>query len=291
MSFLVESSTRVLIQGITGNFGRSQTRLMQDYGTRIVAGVTPGKGGTEIEGVPVFDTVADAVASAGPFDASVVYVPARFARAAVEEAAGFSIPLVIVITEGIPLHDEMHLRYLTRSCGVWMVGPNCPGILVPGETTLGMIPPDSTAPGDVAVISRSGTLTFEITKMLTDAGVGQSVCVGVGGDRVVGRDFAEYLRLAEDDPHTRIVVLVGEIGGDAEERAARVIADEIGKPVVGLLVGRHAPRGRRMGHAGAMISGGVGTIETKERALRDAGVHMAQYIWELPETIRMLAGS
>ena len=288
MGFLVDRGTRVLVQGITGNFGRSQTRLMQSYGTNIVAGVTPGKGGTQAEGVPVFDSVADAAVQTGPIDATVVYVPAPFTRAAVEEAAEALIPLIVVITEGVPLHDEMRLRHLTRSRSLWMIGPNCPGILVPGETSLGMIPPSSTSPGVVAVISRSGTLTFEITKVLTDAGLGQSVCVGIGGDRAIGRDFADYLRLAEEDPVTRAIVMVGEIGGDAEERAARVIAEEITKPVVGLLVGRHAPRGRRMAHAGAMISGGTGTIESKEKALNEAGVPLVRYLWDLPEAIRKL---
>jgi succinyl-CoA synthetase alpha subunit len=288
VGLLCGRSSRVLVQGITGNFGRSQTRLMQGYGTAIVAGVTPGKGGNEAEGVPVFDTVAEAVDVCGPIDASVVYVPARFAKAAVEEAVEASVPLVAVITEGIPLHDEMHLRWLTRSRDVWMIGPNCPGILVPGETSLGMIPPGSTTPGEIAVISRSGTLTFEITKLLTDAGLGQSACVGIGGDRVIGRDFADYLRLAEADPATSAIVLVGEIGGDAEERAARVIAEEITKPIVGVLVGAHAPRGKRMGHAGAMISGNTGTVESKARALSQAGVHLVGYLWELPAAIEAL---
>jgi len=289
MGFLCTKQTRVLVQGITGNFGRSQTRLMQGYGTRIVAGVTPGKGGGEAEGVPVFDTVAQAVEEAGPLDASVIYVPAPYAAAAVEEAVESLIPLVVVITEGVPLHDEMRLRHLTRSRGVWMIGPNCPGILVPGDTSLGMIPPGSTAPGPVAVISRSGTLTFEITKILTDNAIGQSVCVGIGGDRVIGRDFADYLRLAQADDATRAIILVGEIGGDAEERAAAVIAAEIEKPVFGLLVGRHAPRGRRMGHAGAMISGNTGTIESKEVALKAAGVTLVEYLWELPAALECFA--
>jgi succinyl-CoA synthetase alpha subunit len=285
MGFLCEKGTRVLIQGITGNFGRSQTRLMQGYGTRIVAGVTPGKGGSLAEGVPVFDSVTEAVDEAGPIHASVIYVPAPFAAAAVEEAVGSLIPLVVVITEGIPVHDEIRLRHLTRASSVWMIGPNCPGILVPGQTSLGMIPPGSTSPGPVAVISRSGTLTFEITKILTDNGIGQSACVGIGGDRVIGRDFADYLRLAQADTDTKAIVMVGEIGGDAEERAAAVIAAEIEKPIVGLLVGRHAPRGRRMGHAGAMISGGTGTIESKEEALVGAGVTLVDYLWELPAAV------
>jgi succinyl-CoA synthetase alpha subunit len=207
----------------------------------------------------------------------------------VEEAVDSLIPLVVVITEGVPLHDEMRLRHLTRSRGVWMIGPNCPGILVPGATSLGMIPPSSTTPGSVAVISRSGTLTFEITKILTDNGIGQSACVGIGGDRVIGRDFADYLRLAQADEETRAIVLVGEIGGDAEERASAVIATEIDKPVFGLLVGRHAPRGRRMGHAGAMISGSTGTIESKEAALNAAGVTMVDYLWELPAILAPLS--
>lgn len=288
MGFLCDHTTRVLVQGITGNFGRTQTRLMLDYGTQIVAGVTPGKAGETAEGVPVFDTVADAIAGAGPIDASVVYVPARFARSAIEEAVEAGIPLVAVITEGVPLYDEMYACDLARKRDVWLIGPNCPGILVPGETSLGMIPPSSTSAGDIAVISRSGTLTFEITKVLSDAGLGQSVCVGIGGDRVIGRDFGDYLRLAERDEATRVIVLVGEIGGDAEEKAAEVIVGEIGKPIVGLLVGRHAPVGKRMGHAGAMISGGKGTIASKEAALSAAGVHLVDYLWELPEAIRAL---
>jgi succinyl-CoA synthetase alpha subunit len=288
MGFLVDHTTRVLVQGITGNFGRSQTKLMQSYATQIVAGVTPGKGGSEAEGVPVFDSISEAIEKAGPIHATVIYVPAPFARAAVEEAAESLVPLIVVITEGIPLHDEMFLRQLTRSRNLWMIGPNCPGILVPGETSLGMIPPSSTSRGNVAVISRSGTLTFEITKVLTDEGIGQSVCVGIGGDRVIGRDFSDYLRLAEADPETKIIVMVGEIGGDAEERASLVIADEITKPIIGLLVGRHAPRGKRMGHAGAMISGNTGTIESKEQALTAAGVRLVPYLWELPEAIRLL---
>ncbi len=286
MGFLADRSTRVIVQGITGNFGRSQTRLMQSYNTQIVAGVTPKKGGTEAEGVPVFNSVYEAIEAVGPVDASVIYVPAPFAKAAVEEAADALVPLIVVITEGIPLHDEMRLRQLTRSRNLWMIGPNCPGILVPGETSLGMIPPGSTSPGHVAVISRSGTLTFEITKVLTDAGIGQSVCVGIGGDRVIGRDFADYLRLAENDPDTKAIVMVGEIGGDAEERAALVIQEEISKPMVGLLVGRHAPRGTRMGHAGAMIQGNTGTVESKEQALTAAGVGLVRYLWELPEAVR-----
>ncbi len=288
MGFLCDHTTRVLVQGITGNFGRTQTRLMLDYGTQIVAGVTPGKAGETAEGVPVFDTVADAIAGAGPIDAGVVYVPARFARSAIEEAVEAGIPLIAVITEGVPLYDEMYACDLARKRDVWLIGPNCPGILVPGETSLGMIPPSSTSVGDIAVISRSGTLTFEITKVLSDAGLGQSVCVGIGGDRVIGRDFADYLRLAERDEATRVIVLVGEIGGDAEEKAAEVIAGEIRKPIVGLLVGRHAPVGKRMGHAGAMISGGKGTIASKEAALSAAGVHLVDYLWELPDAILAL---
>ncbi len=288
MGFLCNRNTRVLVQGITGNFGKSQTRLMLDYGTQIVAGVTPGKAGEIIEEVPVFDTVAGAIAGAGPIDASVIYVPARFAKDAILEAVEAGLALVVVITEGIPLYDEWWACHEARNRGVWVIGPNSPGILVPGETSLGMIPPSCTSPGDIAVISRSGTLTWEITKVLSDAGLGQSACVGIGGDRVIGRRFADYLRLAQQDDATRAIVLVGEIGGDAEERAAEVIAKEIGKPVVGLLVGRHAPVGKRMGHAGAMISGGKGTIASKEAALSSAGAHLVNYLWELPDAINEL---
>ena len=285
MGFLCDRHTRVLVQGITGNFGRTQARLMLDYGTQIVAGVTPGKAGEIVEGVPVYDSVFAAAVEHAPIDASVVYVPARFARAAIEEAISAQVPLIVVITEGIPLYDEMYACELARKSGVWLIGPNCPGIMVPGETSLGMIPPSSTSPGSIAVLSRSGTLTFEITKVLSDAGLGQSVCVGIGGDRVIGRDFTDYLRLAEQDASSRAIILVGEIGGDAEEKASGVIRNEISKPVVSLLVGRHAPRGRRMGHAGAMISGNTGTIESKEAALTSAGVHMVNYLWELPEAV------
>jgi succinyl-CoA synthetase alpha subunit len=288
MGFLCDRSTRVLVQGITGNFGKTQARLMLDYGTEIVAGVTPGKAGESVEGVPVYDTVFDAVAEQAPIDASVVYVPARFSRPAIEEAISARVPLIVVITEGIPLYDEMYICELARQSGSWLIGPNCPGIMVPGETSLGMIPPSSTSQGNIAVLSRSGTLTFEITKVLSDAGYGQSVCVGIGGDRVIGRDFTDYLRLAEEDENSRVIILVGEIGGDAEEKAANVIRNEISKPVIGLLVGRHAPPGRRMGHAGAMISGNTGTIESKEEALASAGVHLVSYLWDLPDAVRQL---
>jgi succinyl-CoA synthetase alpha subunit len=290
MSFLVDGETRVMVQGGTDDLWRAQTRAMQNYGTTIVAAVVPGAKDRGAEGVPVFANVSEAVLSAGSIGACVTCVPAPFVRAAVEEAALALVPLIVVIAGGVPLHDQMHLRHLTRSRNVWMMGPDSPGILVPSQTSLGTIPSAYTSPGNVAVISRSGTLAFEVVKTLTDHGIGQSVCVAIGGARMIGRDFADYLRLAQADPATAAIVMVGEIGGDAEERTAAVIAREITKPVVGLLVGRHAPGSRRIGRAGAMISGTTGTIESKEQALTAAGVRLVRYLWDLPGAIRDLAG-
>lgn len=288
MGFLVDGETRVMVQGGIDDLWRAQVRSMQNRHTSIVAAVAPGTKGGETEGVPVFAGVSEAVLSAGPIGACVTCVPAPFVRAAVEEAALALVPLIVVIAGGVPLHDQMHLRHLTRTRNVWMIGPDCPGILVPGQTGLGTIPSEYASPGSVAVISRSGTLAFEVIKTLTDHGIGQSVCVAIGGARVVGRDFADYLRLAQADPATAAIVMVGKIGGDAEERAAEVIAREITKPVVALLVGRHAPGGRRIGSAAVTRPGSIGTIESKEQALTAAGVRLVRYLWDLPGAINDL---
>ena len=288
MGFLVGNETRVMVHGMTDALRHSQTRSMRSCSATIVATVAPGPNGSEVEGVPVFAHVSEAVSAAGPIDACVTFAPAPFVRAAVEEAALALVPLIVVIAAGVPLHDQMHLRHFTRSRNVWMIGPDCPGILVPGHTSLGTIPPECTCPGSVAVVSRCGTLTFEVAQALTDNGIGQSACVGIGDSQMIGRDFAEYLRVAQADPATAAIVMVGAIGGDAEERAATVIAREITKPVVGLVVGRHAPRGTRIGRAAAVMSGDTGTIESKEQALTAAGVRLVRYLWELPGAVREL---
>ena len=290
MSFLVDRETRVMVQGGTGDLWRTQIRSMQRCHTTIVAAVAPGTKDREAEGVPVFAGVSEAVLSAGPIGGCVICEPARFVRAAVEEAVLALVPLIVVIAGGVPLYDQMHLRHLTRSRNVWMIGPDCPGILVPGQTSLGTIPSECASPGNVAVISRSGTLAFEVVRTLTDHGIGQSVCVAIGDARVVGRDFADYLRLAQADPATAVIVMVGQIGGDAEETAAPVIAREITKPVVALLVGRHAPGGRGIGGTVATGSSTTGTIESKERALTAAGVRLVRYLWDLPAAIHELGG-
>lgn len=288
MSILVDKNTRVLVQGATGRFGQIQTKLMQGYGTDIVAGVTPGKGGQEVLGIPIYDTIAEASAD-HRIDASVIYVPAPFAREAAEEAIENGIPLVVVITEGVPVHDGMWIRAAAKERGVWVIGPNCPGIITPGQTSLGMYPPSTAMPGSVGVASRSGTLCFEVTKLLCEAGIGQSSNVGIGGDPVIGNNFVEYLRLFEEDPDTRAVVMIGELGGSQEEDAAQFIA-EMSKPVVAFISGKSAPPEKRMGHAGAISSDGGGGAEGKVRALASAGARMADTLGDIvrltKETLR-----
>jgi succinyl-CoA synthetase alpha subunit len=287
MSILVGPQTRLLVQGITGREGEFHSRAMLEYGTRIVAGVTPGKGGqAAVDGrVPVFDTVADAVAQTDA-DAACIFVPAAFAPDAMLEAADAGIPLVICITEGIPALDMLRVHHVLHSQGVRLIGPNCPGATTVGGAKVGIIPGDIHRPGPVGLVSRSGTLTYEVVQAMTDAGVGQTTCVGIGGDPIVGTTFIDVLEMLNADPETEAIVLIGEIGGDEEERAAEYCAREVRKPVAAFIAGRTAPPGRRMGHAGAIISGGAGTAESKRQALQAAGIRVADSPSQIPALLR-----
>lgn len=275
MSILIDENTRVLVQGITGNEGRFHTRQMLDYGTKIVAGVTPGKGGQSVDGVPVFNTVSQAVAETGA-NASIVFVPPQSAADAIMEAAEAGIDLVVCLTEGIPTHDMITAcRYLDLG-DTKLIGPNTPGIISPGKCKLGVMAGYIHTPGPVGILSRSGTLTYEVVHQLTQLGIGQSTCVGIGGDQIIGLSFTELLPMFEADEQTKGIILIGEIGGTAEEEAARVIAERIAKPVVAFVAGRTAPSGRRMGHAGAIITGGSGTATAKIAALAEAGATVVE---------------
>ena len=287
MSILVGPKTRLLVQGITGREGEFHSRAMLEYGTNIVAGVTPGKGGQMAvdRRVPVFDTVADAVAQTAA-DAACIFVPAAFAPDAILEAADAGIPLVICITEGIPALDMLRVHHVLRSMGVRLIGPNCPGATTVGGAKVGIIPGDIHRPGPVGLVSRSGTLTYEVVQAMTDAGVGQTTCVGIGGDPIVGTTFIDVLEMLNADPETEAIVLIGEIGGDEEERAAEYCAREVRKPVAAFIAGRTAPPGRRMGHAGAIISGDTGTAESKRQALQAAGVRVADSPSQIPALLR-----
>jgi succinyl-CoA synthetase alpha subunit len=287
MSILVGAGTRLLVQGITGREGEFHSRAMLDYGTNIVAGMTPGKGGqSAVDGrVPVFDTVVDAVAQTGA-DASCIFVPAPAAPDAMLEAADAGIRLVICITEGIPVLDMLRVHHMLRSKGVRLVGPNCPGATTVGGAKVGIIPGDIHRPGPVGLVSRSGTLTYEVVQAMTDAGVGQTTCVGIGGDPIVGTSFIDVLEMFNADPATEAIVLIGEIGGDEEERAAAYCAREVRKPVAAFIAGRTAPPGRRMGHAGAIISGGAGTAESKREALQAAGIRVADSPSQIPALLQ-----
>ena len=271
MSILVDKSTKVIVQGITGKAGRFHAEQMLQYGTKIVAGVTPGKGGTTELGLPVFDTMDEAVTETGA-NVSVIYVPAPHAPDAIMEAADADVELIVCITEGIPALDMVRVMDFLRTRGSLLIGPNCPGVITPGQCKVGIMPGYIHKPGKVGVVSRSGTLTYEAVWQLTTQGLGQSTCVGIGGDSIVGSSFVDILQLFEEDPDTNGVVLIGEIGGREEEEAAEFIADEFNKPVVAFISGRTAPKGRRMGHAGAIIAGGAGTADEKVKALREAGV-------------------
>ena len=287
MSILVGAQTRLLVQGITGREGEFHSRAMLEYGTNIVAGVTPGKGGQFAvdERVPVFDTVAEAVAQTGA-DAACIFVPAAFAPDAILEAAAAGVPLVICITEGIPALDMLRVHHVLREQGVRLIGPNCPGATSVGGAKVGIIPGDIHRPGPVGLVSRSGTLTYEVVQAMTDAGVGQTTCVGIGGDPIVGTTFIDVLEMLNADPETEAIVLIGEIGGDEEERAAAYCAAEVRKPVAAFIAGRTAPPGRRMGHAGAIISGGAGTAESKRAALQAAGIRVADSPSQIPALLR-----
>ncbi len=286
MSILLNKNSKVVVQGATGGMGSTHTKLMLDYGTKVVAGVTPGKGGTDVHGVPIYDTVSEAVAKTSA-EVSVIFVPALLCKDAAYEAIDAGIKLLIVITEGIPPLDEVKIQDRARERGVLVVGPNCPGVITPGECLVGIHPGSVYKPGRIGMVSRSGTLTYEVALSLTNAGLGQSTCVGIGGDPVPGLGFVEVLRMFQNDPDTDVICLMGEIGGTAEENAAELIASgEITKPVVAYIAGRTAPEGKRMGHAGAIISGDKGTAESKEKAFAKAGVPVAKLLSEMVDLVK-----
>ncbi len=284
MAVLVDKDTKVVTQGL-GATGQLHTRLCKEYGSRMVAGVAPGKGGTEFEGMPLFDTVSQAVAATGA-NASVIYVPPPGAADAILEAADAGLKLVVCITEGIPVLDMVRVKRALEGRPTRLVGPNCPGVITPGACKIGIMPGYIHKPGRVGVVSRSGTLTYEAVYQLTQLGIGQSTCIGIGGDPIIGTGFVDALRLFNDDPDTDSVIMIGEIGGSAEEEAAAFVKANVKKPIVGFIAGQTAPKGKRMGHAGAIIAGGKGTAGEKMAALRDAGVHLAPSPAELGVTMQ-----
>jgi succinyl-CoA synthetase alpha subunit len=287
MSILVDKNTRLLVQGITGNEGLFHTTQMAAYGTNIVGGVTPGKGGEWVlDGkIPVFDSVKSAK-EATDANASIIFVPARFAPDAMFESADAGIPLIICITEGVVIHDMMRVRNYLDQKGARLIGPNCPGLLTPGEAKVGIIPGDIAIPGNVGVVSRSGTLTYEVLYAMKNLGMGASTCVGIGGDPVNGTNFTDVLEMFEHDPKTEKVIMIGEIGGNEEEKAAEFIRAKMTKPVASFIAGQTAPPGKRMGHAGAIIEGGAGTAADKVRALEAAGVKVAKHPEEIPTLLQ-----
>jgi succinyl-CoA synthetase alpha subunit len=289
VAILCDSNTKLLVQGM-GRMGQFHARLSIDYGTRVVGGVAPGKGGQTIDGIPVFDTVVQAVAATGA-DASVIFVPPPGAADAILEAADAGLSLAACITEGIPALDMLRAKRALAGSSMRLVGPNCPGVVTPGQCRIGIMPAQITRPGGVGVVSRSGTLTYEAVDQLTRLGIGQSTCVGIGGDPVIGSTFTDILELFEADPDTRAVVLIGEIGGNAEETAARYVQEHMSKPVVAFIAGQNAPPGKRMGHAGAIIAGGKGRAGDKIAALEAAGVAVARSPAEIGETLAKRAPS
>ncbi len=285
MSIFIDEYTRLVVQGITGRDGGFHTRQMMEYGTRVVAGVTPGKGGQLFdESVPVFNTVAEAV-DQHEANTSVVYVPAAFAADAVFEAAEAGIKLIVCISEGVPVQDMMRVLPFVKEKGARLIGPNCPGLITPGVCKVGILPGQIVMPGPVGVVSRSGTLTYEVIFQLTRAGIGQSTCLGIGGDPLIGTNFVDCLEAFEADPQTRAVCMLGEIGGTDEQVAAEYVRDRMSKPVVGFIAGQTAPPGRRMGHAGAIISGSEGTAAEKMKAFRECGIAVAERPADFPELV------
>jgi len=285
MSILIDKNTKVITQGITGNTGQFHTRACKEYGTKMVAGVTPGKGGQDFEGIPIFDTVLEAKKKTGA-NVSVIYVPPPFAADAILEGVDAELDLVICITEGIPVLDMVRVKRAMQGLKTRLIGPNCPGVITPGESKIGIMPGAIHKPGKVGVVSRSGTLTYEAVYQLTELGIGQSTCVGIGGDPVNGTNFVDCLKLFNDDPGTEAIVMIGEIGGSAEEDGAAFVKANVKKPVVGFIAGMTAPPGKRMGHAGAVISGGKGTAKEKIAALEAAGIKVSRSPAEIGKTLQ-----
>ncbi len=284
MSVLIDSQTRVVVQGLTGREGSFHAQQMVAYGTQVVAGVTPGKGGTKHNNIPVFDTLAEAVRETGA-NASLIFVPPPYAADAVLEAIDAQMPLAVCITEGIPTIDMVRVAAALRGSRTRLIGPNCPGIISPGQCKMGIMPGQIHKPGHVGVVSRSGTLTYEAVGQLTKLGIGQSTCIGIGGDPIIGTSFLDAIQLFNGDPETLAIVMIGEIGGNAEEQAAKFIHEKVRKPVVGFIAGQTAPPGRRMGHAGAIISGGSGTAKEKYEAMAAAGIRTVQSPADIGQTL------
>ena len=289
MSILINKDTRVIVQGFTGSQGTLHSEQSIEYGTNIVGGVTPGKGGKKHLGKPVFNSVAEAKSSLDP-NASIIFVPARFCKESILESAEAGIKLIICITEGIPTLDMLEVKKRVDDLGVRLIGPNCPGIITPGEAKLGIMPGDIHMPGSIGIISRSGTLTYEAVKQTTDLGFGQSSCVGIGGDPIPGSSFIDMLKLFQDDKQTEAIVMVGEIGGTAEEAAAEFIKNNITKPVISYIAGKTAPAGKRMGHAGAIIAGGKGTADNKIEKLQECGVFVADNLVSIGSKVAEVLG-
>ena len=289
MSVLIDNNTKLLVQGITGSQGMLHTRGCRDYGTNVVSGVTPGKGGQDFEGVPIYNTVQDAVKATGA-NASMILVPPPFAADAIMEAADAEIPLIVAITEGVPVLDMVSAVSFVNQKGSRLIGPNCPGIITPGQIKIGIMPGSIHKTGPVGVVSRSGTLTYEAVGQLSRVGLGQSTCIGIGGDPVNGTNFIDCFKLFQEDPQTEAIIMIGEIGGDAEELAAAYAKDNVSKPIVSFIAGQTAPPGRRMGHAGAIISGGHGTAAEKMNALELAGIHVLKTPAEIGEKMLEVLG-